>query len=257
MVSLATLYAKHTFDFDATCSSQYFYLRKNSTTATSILTLDTIFVNQTVAQSQAIPAPFLAAAQALPGTTLTSSTYTDESINNILYQADDAAGFNIILGSLLIPTTTYSNSPEIVRQIYQQLLDAGALNIPGHLVAGGQVVENANISSAVNPAWRTAKTHGILDDSTPLINTIRKEFQTIQLPILEQMSGANAGAYSNEADVLKPNFQTTFFGPNYATLSTIKTKYDPNDLFIVPVGVGSERRDQWGLHCVVFTVLQL
>jgi hypothetical protein len=61
------------------------------------------------------------------------------------------------------------------------------------------------------------------------------------------MSGPNAGAYSNEADVTEPNFQTTFFGPNYAKLSAIKAKYDPKDLFIVRAGVGSERWDEWGL----------
>ncbi|KAJ7088686.1 FAD-binding domain-containing protein [Mycena epipterygia] len=253
MASLATLHAKHISDFDATGSSQYFYLTKNSTTATPIFTLYNYLINQTVAQGQAILSPFLTAAQALPGITLVSATYTYESINDILYQADDVAGYNLALGSRFIPATTYSDSPATVGQTYQQLLDGGALAILGHLVAGGQVAANANISSAVNPAWRTAKTHIVITnqwlDSTPLaqINTIRKQFQTTQLPILEQMSGTNAGSYSNEADVMEPNFQTTFFGPNYATLSTIKIKYDPNDLFIVPVGVGSERWDQWGI----------
>jgi hypothetical protein len=61
------------------------------------------------------------------------------------------------------------------------------------------------------------------------------------------MTGPNAGAYSNEADLLEPDFQTTFFGPNYAKLSAIKRKYDPLDLFIVGAGVGSERWDEWGL----------
>jgi hypothetical protein len=79
------------------------------------------------------------------------------------------------------------------------------------------------------------------------VNTMRTRFKSTQLPILKQISGPDAGAYSNEADVLEENFQTTFFGPNYARLSTIKKKYDPTDLFIVRVGVGSERWDQWGL----------
>jgi hypothetical protein len=61
------------------------------------------------------------------------------------------------------------------------------------------------------------------------------------------MTGPNAGAYSNEADLLEPDFQTTFFGPNYAKLSAIKRKYDSLDLFIVGAGVGSERWDEWGL----------
>jgi hypothetical protein len=72
-------------------------------------------------------------------------------------------------------------------------------------------------------------------------------FQTTQLPLLEKLSGPNAGVYSNEADGSEPDFQSTFFGPNYAKLSEIKTKYDPHDLFIVAAGVGSERWDEWGL----------
>ncbi len=90
------------------------------------------------------------------------------------------------------------------------------------------------------------------DDSIPIaeIDLIRKEFQGSQVAILEQLSGPNAGSYSNEGDILEPDFQTTFYGPNYAKLSAIKARYDPNDLFIVPAGVGSERWDEWGL-CTV------
>jgi len=72
-------------------------------------------------------------------------------------------------------------------------------------------------------------------------------FRDKQLPILEQISGRNGAAYSNEADSLEVDFQTTFFGPNYSKLSAIKTKYDPTDLFIVKAGVGSERWDSDGL----------
>jgi len=48
------------------------------------------------------------------------------------------------------------------------------------------------------------------------------------------MSGTDAGVYSSEADSLEPNFQTTFSRPNYVNLklSTIKSFYDPADLFI-------------------------
>lgn len=76
-------------------------------------------------------------------------------------------------------------------------------------------------------------------------------FKRTQLPIIEQLTGPNAGAYSNEADSLESNFQTTFFGPNYPKTSSIKTKYDPTDLFIVKAGVGSERWDTDGF-CRVY-----
>ena len=61
---------------------------------------------------------------------------------------------------------------------------------------------------------------------------------------------SDSGSYSNEGDVREPNFQITFYGNNYVRLSDVKSKYDPNDLFIVGAGVGSERWDEYGL-CTV------
>ncbi|KAJ7174558.1 FAD-binding domain-containing protein [Mycena filopes] len=259
MAALATLHARQIAAFDATRSRQYFYLIKDPASATSTMTLSNYMINQTVTQAQAILAPFIAAAQALPGITIAAdSGYTYAVINDILFEDDDNVGFNLAMGSRLIPATTYRDTPELVGKVYQELLDSdqAPLGILGHLVAGGQVAANAHISSAVNPAWRTAKTHVILanewPDSTPpaQITAVRHSFRDAQLPIFAQMAGPNAGAYSNEADVFEKDFQTTFFGPNYAKLSAIKRRYDPEDLFIVRTGVGSERWDEWGL-CMV------
>ncbi|KAJ7158098.1 FAD-binding domain-containing protein [Mycena filopes] len=241
MAALATLHAQHLAAFDATRSSQYFYLIKSPASATSTMTLSNYMINQTVAQAQAILAPFIAAAQGLPGITIAAdSGYTYAVINDILFEDDDNVGFNLAMGSRLIPATTYRDAPELVGKVYQELLDSdqAPLGILGHLVAGGQVAANAHISSAVNPAWRTAKTHVILinewPDSAPpaQITAVRHSFRDAQLPIFAQMAGPNAGAYSNEADVFEKDFQTTFFGPNYAKLSAIKRRYDPEDLFI-------------------------
>ncbi|KAJ7118033.1 FAD-binding domain-containing protein [Mycena crocata] len=176
--------------------------------------------------------------------------YIDININDALYVEDDSVGINAVLGSRLIPAASYCDGPATVMELCTS--SCWTVVRQGHLVAGGQVVANVNISSAVNPAWRSAKAHVILmnkwPESTSLagIDTVREQFQTTQLPILEQMSGPDAGLYSNEGDVLRPNFQTTFFGPNFVRLSTTKSFYDPSDLFIVAAGVGSERWDQWG-----------
>jgi hypothetical protein len=62
---------------------------------------------------------------------------------------------------------------------------------------------------------------------------------------------SDSGAYMNEADVLEPDFQTVFFGrKSYRKLLEVKAKYDPQDLFIVGAGVGSERWDADGL-CLI------
>ena len=65
--------------------------------------------------------------------------------------------------------------------------------------------------------------------------------------LAELAGGACSGSYSNEADVLEPNFAATFYGPNYSRLESIKAAYDHNDLFIVPTGVGSEHWDAEGM----------
>jgi FAD/FMN-containing dehydrogenase len=50
-----------------------------------------------------------------------------------------------------------------------------------------------------------------------------------------------SGAYSNEADYFEPGWQRSFWGTNYRRLLAVKRKYDPNNLFRVHHGVGSER----------------
>ncbi|KAJ7784953.1 FAD-binding domain-containing protein, partial [Mycena maculata] len=252
--ALATVHAQHIFDLDPVRAGQYFYFIRDSAAADSASSflLLTYLPNQTTAQSMALLSPFLNASLAIPGVSLEEQEYVYGDINEILYKADDAVGVNLVEGSRLIPVTTYQD-PANVGEVYRELLSNGTTYLLSHIVAGGQVADNANISSAVNPAWRTAKTHVLVvntwtdDESIEEIDVVRKRFQTEQLPILEKMSGPDAGAYSNEADVLEPHFETTFFGPNYAKLSAIKAKYDPDDLFIVGAGVGSERWDESGI----------
>jgi hypothetical protein len=98
--------------------------------------------------------------------------------NDIIRFPDGPSGYNSILSSRLVPGSVYSNAPESVGSAYKQLLSQGIQSVLGFLVAGGtfpfrdilwfnskltirvgQVAANANIDSAVHPAWRSAKTH--------------------------------------------------------------------------------------------------
>ena len=91
------------------------------------------------------------------------------------------------------------------------------------------------------------------DDSTSPgdVIAIQQRFISEWVPVLAAATGEDdSGSYSNEANLLEPDYQTTFFGPNYSRLSSIKAEYDPNDLFIVGAGVGSERWDSSGM-CTV------
>jgi FAD/FMN-containing dehydrogenase len=49
-----------------------------------------------------------------------------------------------------------------------------------------------------------------------------------------------AGTYSNESDYFEPDWQQAFWGTNYDRLLAIKRKVDPDNLFRVHHGVGSE-----------------
>jgi len=50
----------------------------------------------------------------------------------------------------------------------------------------------------------------------------------------------HTGAYVNECDYFQTNWQRAFWGSNYARLARIKRRYDPEGLFFVHHGVGSE-----------------
>jgi FAD/FMN-containing dehydrogenase len=52
----------------------------------------------------------------------------------------------------------------------------------------------------------------------------------------------NAGSYVSESDFFLNNWQESFWGSNFPRLAAVKKKYDPDGLFFVHHGVGS---DEW------------
>ena len=50
----------------------------------------------------------------------------------------------------------------------------------------------------------------------------------------------DAGAYVAESSYFQPNWQAAYWGSNYERLRAVKQKYDPEGLFFVHHGVGSE-----------------
>jgi FAD/FMN-containing dehydrogenase len=49
------------------------------------------------------------------------------------------------------------------------------------------------------------------------------------------------GSYVAESDFFDKGWRESFWGTNYARLLAVKDKYDPDGLFFVHHGVGSER----------------
>ena len=124
---LATVHAKHIFDWDSVNAGQYFWILKNETAidAPSAFLLLTYMRNTTVEQSNSLLAPFLNESLAIPGVIPLTQQTQYALINDILFAADDGVGANTFLGSRLIPEAVYRNTPEKVGPVYQQLLDNG------------------------------------------------------------------------------------------------------------------------------------
>ena len=51
---------------------------------------------------------------------------------------------------------------------------------------------------------------------------------------------AQPASYVSETDYFQTDWQTAFWGNNYARLIKVKDRYDPNGLFFVHHGAGSE-----------------
>ena len=73
------------------------------------------------------------------------------------------------------------------------------------------------------------------------LDAARKDAREIDLATAELRKVApNAGSYVSESNYFNPVWQTAYWGENYPRLRAIKKKYDPDGLFFVHNGVGSE-----------------
>jgi hypothetical protein len=168
--ALMTTHAMHVNDWDAVRAGQVSTLF--GSTSNSSLSVLTVFKDLDSNASKAQMSSFLNDARALGTIVLEEPTITALA-NDIVGLPDDPAGFNSILSSRLIPNSVYLNAPSKVGAAIKRLLLQGIQEAMVVLVAGGvvsfpcpystlivrvgQVAANANISSAVIPAWRSAK----------------------------------------------------------------------------------------------------
>jgi hypothetical protein len=118
MGDIATLHAKHIFHWDPFRVGQYFYvltgISSNATTATNMMLVATFFPNTPVDQAAAAMKPFLDGARAHGA--LVQEENIPLSVNDALFNADDDSGLNLVIGSRLMPASTYRDRPEEIGQ---------------------------------------------------------------------------------------------------------------------------------------------
>jgi FAD/FMN-containing dehydrogenase len=95
----------------------------------------------------------------------------------------------------------------------------------------------AIIAGSSPPAFPTIRGH------EPDLETARRDAAAINraMDALLKVAG-RCGSYVSESDFFERSWQRSFWGRNYPRLARIKRKYDPDGLFFVHHGVGSE---QW------------
>lgn len=148
-------------------------------------------------------------------------------------------------GSRLIPRSVLLNNNAGLQSALQNLTSQGVI------VAGSSADYRAKggaAANAVNPAWRDATIQLQLVTpwnasaaAWPAMLAAQQRITGEFVPQIEAVT-PGSGAYVNEADFNTPDWKTAFFGANYDRLRGIKNKWDPNGVFYVLRGVGS---DEW------------
>ncbi|GLB39903.1 putative oxygen-dependent FAD-linked oxidoreductase family protein [Lyophyllum shimeji] len=141
------------------------------------------------------------------------------------FGTEGQVGTHVELASRLLPRDMAENHAAEVTDVILGLEGGAAINF----ISGGAVSRFDPDSAGLHPAWRKA------------VAQARQRLRS-KLDILDRLAPGSA-TYYNEATLYERDFKKSFFGPHYQRLKSIKAKYDPDTLFIVASGVGSEDWD--------------
>jgi FAD/FMN-containing dehydrogenase len=112
------------------------------------------------------------------------------------------------------------------------------------LAGADPAVIAASRDTATNPQALTAFALAIIADAgraagdTPVARFNQGRVNAAMTAL--RRAAPNAGAYVNECDYFQDDWQRAFWGEHYPRLLRIKRRYDPDGLFTVHHGVGSE-----------------
>ncbi|GAB7352182.1 hypothetical protein MBLNU459_g2661t1 [Dothideomycetes sp. NU459] len=147
-------------------------------------------------------------------------------------------------GGRLIPRSVVTANNSALTAAYRAINDDGGLFIGVGLNVAQQQQTNS-LDNAVNPGWRTALIDTVITTpwnfSAPWSEmlALQRRMTDELLPRLEALTPGGS-CYLNEGDFRQPDWQTAFYGSNYARLRAVKDKYDPDHAFYAVTAVGSE-----------------
>ncbi len=123
--ALAEANARHVFDWDSINAGQALSILHSGVGTIYTVVVSSYFPRATADEAIAALAPLVADFR-LVGVSLLSNTTSTTTINTVLAQADDQTGGYGLVGSRLIPASSYE-TPEKIGNVFKQLIDAGTI----------------------------------------------------------------------------------------------------------------------------------
>ncbi|KAG8411069.1 hypothetical protein J3458_016180 [Metarhizium acridum] len=160
--------------------------------------------------------------------------------------------YGIVQGSVLISDGLFNSAngpPLIAKNLSNLKLGPNDILFTSNL--GGRVMDNSDIDIPLHPNWRSAAQLVTLVRAVEPSNQGKlaalETLHSHDMPILYSLEPNNKVSYRNLGDPSEKDFQNRYWGTNYKRLASIKARWDPDELFITRLGVGSEAWDTEGM----------
>ncbi|ORX98821.1 hypothetical protein BCR34DRAFT_576891 [Clohesyomyces aquaticus] len=200
--------------------------------------------NKTVAEFEALIAPFLANLTALniPYTINTTFHTSFLSAFDATFAPQDQhiGGASNIPGNRILPAENWNNAT--IRAQTLAAINTAVKNGLGLSIYHQAPAPQPKILNSVNPAFRNEASMVVAISLPAPDDQLGAAGRTLTNDVLGPLRAVSphGGTYGNEAEINEPDFQKAFWGANYPRLLSIKNKWDPTGLFYVHHGVGSE-----------------
>ncbi|KAJ5672672.1 hypothetical protein N7507_001799 [Penicillium longicatenatum] len=180
------------------------------------------------------------------------------NLNSALRHAPDIypPDYGVLFGSILISTSMFNSSKgprEISENFARFSLHPGDLLFTSNL--GGRVSEipeRADSETSMHPGWRSSSQLLTYVRYVGGLSVERKEsalfeLTNVQMPHLYSLEPDFNVSYVNLPDPNQPGAPRIFWGKSYDYLLKLKQIWDPEEIFITRLGVGSENWDVEGM----------
>lgn len=238
----------------------YNFIRHASSSGVSGYTFTSSFQlpNRTLAELRNLTAPFL---QKLSSIGIQTPTPNSQSVDvsNVQDQPKitrralgDVVG-NTLIASHLFRRYNYADEASIseLQETIRFAFEGGGYDVHGQVMSPTLSI-SGDPDNAVVPAFRTAIMHTqAYESNASWDGTTVVESPELQAKRHDRLQSymqrwrditPGGGAYMNEGDMQDPEWQNTFYGSHYERLLEVKKRCDPDGVFWVISGVGS---DDW------------